>query len=710
MDIGSITAPTELLDPRAHFRAEMGQIAALLRILLLRSRERGRSPAGEGLQGFVIEDGEAEGMVTELSRRWSNDSGAAAAHTPAPPRGGTVERAVAGGDDRVFLPLRHAARNFALTPVEYLAMLLALAVEADGLFGRLVAYLNDHVGRTRPTIGLAIDLAGTTLDQAVLSPLAFSNRPAVRDGLFELEGDGPAPGLSLRVPRDMALRLVADAAPDMLPPGFRHFAHEPGLLERLVLGDELRGLLSGWAHSLRNPSRVGPLILAGAVGAGRTTAARAAVGELALPLLVVDLQAPSFGDKLRAARREACWHGAPLLIRIAASNAPEQVDWPGFWAGFKDLQIPMLVAATPETAAPLAAAAPTEPAVITVPEPQLAARAALWRVILPSGTAQQSDVPDQLAARFQFNPGRIHRAVQRAMVSGVLGSANARGLTANILYQACRDVGAAAMGPLAQKLSLPYAWDELVVPPAVAAELELARTWMREQRQVLDNWGFARRLPMGRGLTMLFSGQPGTGKTMAAQVLARELALDLYRVDLSRVVDKYVGETEKNLARLFDEAQAAGAILFFDEADALFGKRSEVKDAHDRYANLEIGYLLQRMEEYEGVTILASNRARDMDEAFTRRFHFLIDFPMPDEAHRLKIWAGMFPPETQTSPDLDLRGLAKSYEISGGEIKNAVFSAAFMAAGEGVAISTDHIRYAVKREFQKSGKVVISRG
>jgi SpoVK/Ycf46/Vps4 family AAA+-type ATPase len=265
------------------------------------------------------------------------------------------------------------------------------------------------------------------------------------------------------------------------------------------------------------------------------------------------------------------------------------------------------------------------------------------------------------------------------------------------------------MGPLAQKLSLPYAWDELVVPPAVRTELELARTWMREQHRVLDRWGFARRLPMARGLTMLFSGQPGTGKTMAAQVLARELALDLYRVDLSRVVNKYIGETEKNLARLFDEAQAAGAILFFDEADALFGKRSEVKDAHDRYANLEVGYLLQRMEEYEGVTILASNRARDMDEAFTRRFHFLIDFPMPDEAHRLKIWAGMFPPETQTSPDLDLRGLAKSFEISGGEIKNAVLSSAFIAAGMKVPICTEHVKRAVRREFQKSGKVVINR-
>jgi SpoVK/Ycf46/Vps4 family AAA+-type ATPase len=164
--------------------------------------------------------------------------------------------------------------------------------------------------------------------------------------------------------------------------------------------------------------------------------------------------------------------------------------------------------------------------------------------------------------------------------------------------------------------------------------------------------GVLRPFADGPGLTMLFSGPPGTGKTMAAQVLAREWGLNLYRVDLSHTVSKYIGETEKNLGALFDEARASGAVLFFDEADALFGKRSEVKDAHDRYANLEIGYLLQRMEEYDGVNVLASNRARDLDEPFVRRFHLVIDFPMPDEAHRLKIWEACFRPSRNGSASL----------------------------------------------------------
>ena len=193
---------------------------------------------------------------------------------------------------------------------------------------------------------------------------------------------------------------------------------------------------------------------------------------------------------------------------------------------------------------------------------------------------------------------------------------------------------------------------------------------------------------------------------MAAQGLTRAWGLDLYRVDVPRTVSKFIGDTEKNLSRLFDEAHASGAVLFFDEADAMFGKRSEVKDAHDRYANLEIGYLLQRMEEYEGITILASNRARDLDEAFVRRFHFMIDFPMPDEAHRLKIWEGMFPREAERDMDLDIRLFAKEFEISGGEIKNIVLAAAYIAAGENRPIRMADVQRAVRREFLKSGRVL----
>jgi SpoVK/Ycf46/Vps4 family AAA+-type ATPase len=310
---------------------------------------------------------------------------------------------------------------------------------------------------------------------------------------------------------------------------------------------------------------------------------------------------------------------------------------------------------------------------------------------------------DQLAAQFPFTPRTIARAIRRTEAS------EGHELDHAALADACRELGRAEMSGLAHVLPQPYTREQLVVPIELAAELDLAGAWLRHRRQVLDRWGFGTRVAMGRGLTALFAGPPGTGKTMSAQVLARELGLELFRVDLSRVMSKYIGETEKNLARLFDDASACGAVLFFDEADALFGKRSAVKDAHDRYANVEIGYLLQRMEEHDGATVLATNRSSDLDDAFLRRFHFILDFPLPGPADRLRIWEGMFAGTTARAPDLDLRLFAQSFEISGGEIKNCVLAAAYLAAAEERPIGASHIQRAIRRELAKSGRLLDDR-
>ncbi len=269
-----------------------------------------------------------------------------------------------------------------------------------------------------------------------------------------------------------------------------------------------------------------------------------------------------------------------------------------------------------------------------------------------------------------------------------------------------RALGQTYMGDLAQRLPCPYQPDDLIVPPRVRAELDLALAWVRQQVKVLGGRGFEKRLPYRYGLSALFSGPSGTGKTMAAQVLSGQLNLDLYRVDLSHVVSKYIGETEKNLGQLFDESHRSGAILFFDEADALFGKRSEVNDAHDRSANVEIGYLLQRMEEHDGIVILATNRKQDMDEAFSRRFDITVSFPMPDEALRLRIWEGMFPRAAAKDQALDFRVLARKFEFSGGEIRNVVLATAYLTADEGQPIATSHLKQALIRERRKSGRVI----
>jgi SpoVK/Ycf46/Vps4 family AAA+-type ATPase len=229
---------------------------------------------------------------------------------------------------------------------------------------------------------------------------------------------------------------------------------------------------------------------------------------------------------------------------------------------------------------------------------------------------------------------------------------------------------------------------------------------VRGRPQVLDVWGLGTKLASSRGITLLFSGPPGTGKTMAAQIIAGALGLDIYRIDLSTIVSKYIGETEKNIERIFREAEQSNAILFFDEADALFGKRSEVRDSHDRYANIATSYLLQRMEAYDGVTILATNLRGNLDEAFTRRLQFAVSFPFPEIDDRLRIWQTLFPPDVPRSPDIDLPYLAERFRFSGGNIRNILISAAYLAAADSKSIGMSHLLHGTRRELQKMGRLV----
>ena len=229
---------------------------------------------------------------------------------------------------------------------------------------------------------------------------------------------------------------------------------------------------------------------------------------------------------------------------------------------------------------------------------------------------------------------------------------------------------------------------------------------VKSRPMVLEAWGLGKKLTASRGVSALFTGQSGTGKTLAAQIIAHELGVDLYRIDLSTVVNKYIGETEKNLEHIFGEAQTSNAILFFDEADAIFGKRSEVKDAHDRYANIEVGYLLQRMESYSGLAILATNLRANLDEAFTRRLQFIITFPFPDEIYRLRIWKVLMPPGLPMAESLDFELMAKRYKLAGGSIRNIIVSAAYLAASDGGSVTMKHLMHGARREFQKMGRLI----
>jgi hypothetical protein len=331
---------------------------------------------------------------------------------------------------------------------------------------------------------------------------------------------------------------------------------------------------------------------------------------------------------------------------------------------------------------------------IEVEKPSPDEQRELWTGLLG---AEVGELPSRLAGQFSLSQPEIQRIAGLAAAEGE--SAGER------TWHGCLVASRPRLDTLAQRLEVKeQTWDDLILPAQEKALLRQIMDQVGQRHRVYQAWGFGRRLSRGLGISALFAGESGTGKTLAAEVIARELQLNLYRIDLSQVVSKYIGETEKNLRKLFDAAEDGGTILFFDEADALFGKRSEVKDSHDRYANIEINYLLQRMDAYRGLAILATNMKSALDPAFMRRLRFVVTFPFPGVPERQRIWARVFPEQAETEA-LDYAGLAR-LNLTGGSIQNIAINAAFLAARAGGPITMELIAQAARGEFRKLDKPV----
>ncbi|MGH8601465.1 MAG: ATP-binding protein, partial [Gammaproteobacteria bacterium] len=354
---------------------------------------------------------------------------------------------------------------------------------------------------------------------------------------------------------------------------------------------------------------------------------------------------------------------------------------------------------------------------VPFPIPDFGNRRNCWQNGLSRQAIQIEDcVLDALSERFRLAPHQIEEAIASAFnrarwrqvaQTGVESSKkrNGRPFVADLFHTA-REQAGHDLAALTQKIEPKYTWNDIVLPEDTLNQLHEICQRVIHRHRVLGEWGFDRKLSLGKGVNALFAGPSGTGKTMAAEVIANELGLDLYKIDLSGVVSKYIGETEKNLDRIFTAAGNANAILLFDEADALFGKRSEVRDSHDRYSNIETCYLLQKMEQFDGIAILATNQRQNLDAAFTRRLAFTIHFPFPDEANRQQIWEGIWPVQAPVADDVDRESLASQFKLSGGNIKNIALAASFLAAEDGGPITMTHLLRATRREYQKMGKVL----
>jgi hypothetical protein len=448
--------------------------------------------------------------------------------------------------------------------------------------------------------------------------------------------------------------------------------------------------------------------LVGEDDAGGADIAAAACATRGMALCVMQASDLPCASSERAAfdrlwAREAALGECGLLIETAAADDPETLRAVAAFAGRARSAVIVRCREPLQT--------PGKPmARFDVQKPSRAEQAALWREALSRHLRGPGEpdiaMDDRLAAQidavvshFDFGPAAI--AAASRIAAGAAGSRDAAAI-AQTLWENCRAQARGRLDDLAQRITTMAGWDELVLPPEETQALHEIVASVRQRATVYERWGFAAKSPRGLGVSALFAGVSGTGKTLAAEIVAHELRLDLYRIDLSQVVSKYIGETEKNLQRVFAAAETAGAVLLFDEADALFGKRSDVKDSHDRYANMEVSYLLQRMESYRGLAILTTNQQQAIDPAFRRRIRFIVQFPFPDERERAAIWARVFPAATPVE-GLDTALLAR-LNVAGGNIRNIALGAAFLAADEGRAVTMPHLLRAARAECAKLGR------
>ncbi len=577
--------------------------------------------------------------------------------------------------------LAEIARRFGLNAVDRLLLMLAVAGEIDGRYGHVFAALNDVAGLARPTIGLAQSLIrGRMGHELAVIDRVLPSRPLGRYGLISLEGMAGAVHRCLAAPVDVLTWFADGHEGDRAAPPAEVLALAPGVDAHIADAARWIGRQLTWTAWIHGPP-----------GSGRAAVARAIVaasGARAMSVPAGELATRGAAALLRA----AAWADAVLVIEDAEA---------GDLAALRELAstaLPLIVTSRPGALTALLGD-PRPCLDVAVPALPLAQRAEIWRARLGAVVAPDLDLTG-VAERHRLGPERIGLAARRARAQA---DAAATAITRATVDAACRDLTTSRLSDLGQHLDLDHAAEVLVLAPAAARELDLAVTWARHSRRALGRGGTAMIGTPEDHLVCLFHGPPGTGKTLAARALAARLGLEAYRVDLSQLVSKWIGETEKNLARLFDEAEAANAILFFDEADALFARRTEVKDAQDRFANIESGYLLQRVEAQRGVVVLATNFMRNLDNALLRRCQVLVEFALPAHEQRREIWRRCLGPAAAA---IDLDFIAGRFELSGGDIRNAAVTALLLAEARGDALTMEDVVIGTWRELAKAGRIV----
>jgi len=671
--------PIEIADPSLEqLRARLAALEARIQRVVERRRDSDPDP-DDRFRGLYITDDHVDAL---LGANGQNGNAAG------PGLGAPVTDELADDDPEGRLRFGRLARSFGLDRIDEELLLIAIAPDIDPRFERLYAYLQDDVTQRRPGIGLSLELCGLSTWSAEGRDRFVTPSPLMAGGLLRVEaGDRPMLTRHVRAPDRVVGHLLGSSRTD--PSVNRLLVDAP--MVHLSAVDELADVLQQGVELVYYRDRVG----SAAIDVARSALARTGLAALCLDLGHVsgsDDVAELMAIVVREARLRDCGIVAePIDSLLGDASRAISV--------LADAPVPVILAGRSSWEAEWSDRVPW---MTEAPVPTLEDRQGLWMAV-----AEHEEVRDAAArmAAFRLSPQQIQRASRLAEVRA---QARGRGPRLADLQAGARAENASGLDRLARRVEPQASWVDLILPGLIRTQLQELGSRARLRDIVLDDWGLGGGATHGRGVTALFSGDPGTGKTMSAEVVAADLGLDLYVVDLSSVVDKYIGETEKNLDRIFAQADRINGVILFDEADALFGQRSEVSDARDRYANVEIAYLLQRMEQFDGLAILTTNLRANIDEAFLRRLDALIDFPMPEEQDRLAIWKLHLPERAPLADDLDLDFMAARFRLSGGHIRNVCLTAAFLAADRGDPMGMADLVRATAREYNKLGRLSVA--
>ena len=606
---------------------------------------------------------------------------------------------------------------FHLNSFEIDVLLICLVSELKLPYEQIYSYLQNDITKKRPTVDLVIKLLCQNVEERIKARINFSpSSPLLENHLIYLSNNGNDDHSTL-LSRSIKVdeRIISFLLEfDEIDPRIKNFStiiNSQRTIKDLILPENAIALIDKikWYFQTNNHQI---FFLTGPYGTGKKTVAEMVSNEFDMPLLIVDSKAlleDGSYEMLDLVLREALLHKASIYFEGFDAVVKDTSSKVSPLSVIKKMdQFPNWIFLSGEQS--------WEPPCVfnnhgfislKLPLPDANERKMLWEAFL-DGYDLSGDVNlGEISSKFKLSGGQIKDAIFTADQIAKFRSDDNFAISLTDLYRGCKIQSNQNLSSMAKKIDPRYTWEEIILPTDVKEQLKEISSHVTYRGTVYSDWGFNRKLSLGKGLNIFFSGTSGTGKTMAAEIIAREVGLDIYKIDLSSMVSKYIGETEKNLQKIFREAETSNAILFFDEADALFGKRTETRDSHDRYANIEVNYLLQKMEEHEGIVILATNFKNNIDDAFLRRIQFAIEFPPPDEKSREQIWKNIFPLDTPIEGDIDFVFLSK-FKITGGNIKNIALSAAFLAASNSSIVKIEHLIKATKREFQKMGKLCTS--